>query len=72
MEPAPEARLVDGWFQWQPRRQLTREVLLGNSGLAGEWRLCTDAYCAPLSEIFGHPVGPNVTAMSVCESTQFP
>jgi hypothetical protein len=19
MEPPPEARLVDGWFQWQPR-----------------------------------------------------
>ena len=21
MEPPPEARLVDGWFQWQPKRR---------------------------------------------------
>ncbi len=39
MEPPPEARLVDGWFQWRPKRAPIREVVLGNSGLAGEWRL---------------------------------
>ena len=40
------------------------EVLLGNSGAAGEWRLCHDGHCRTLSEIFGHPVGVNVTTMS--------
>ncbi len=69
MEPAPEARLIDGWFQWQPQRPPMHEVLLGNSGAAGEWRLCTGANCETLSEIFGHPVGPNVTAMSACDNT---
>jgi hypothetical protein len=65
MEPPPEARLVDGWFQWQPRALLP-EVALGNSGAAGEWRLCSDGKCRTLSDIFGFPIGSNVTTMSVC------
>jgi hypothetical protein len=32
MEPPPEARLVDGWFQWRPQRPPMHEVVLGNSG----------------------------------------
>jgi len=67
MEPPPEARLVDGWFEWQPARAAMAEVALGNSGAAGEWRLCADGYCRTLSDIFGHPVGANVTTMSACE-----
>lgn len=67
MEPPPQARLVDGWFQWQPERPAMRQVVLGNSGAAGEWRLCTDGQCRTLSEILGHPVGANVTTMSACD-----
>ena len=67
MEPPPEARLIDGWFQWQPQRAAMPEVMLGNSGAAGEWRLCRDGQCRTLSEIFGHEVGANVTTMSACE-----
>jgi hypothetical protein len=68
MEPPPEARLVDGWFQWQPRRAPMPEVILGNSGAAGEWRLCHDGGCQTLSEIFGRPVGANVTTMRPCNN----
>jgi hypothetical protein len=67
MEPPPEARLVDGWFTWQPSRAAMAEVALGNSGAAGEWRLCADGHCRTLSDIFGHPVGASVTTMSACE-----
>ena len=67
MEPPPEARLVDGWFQWQPQRAPMPEVVLGNSGAAGEWRLCHDGTCQTLSEIFGHPIGANVTTMRACD-----
>jgi hypothetical protein len=67
MEPPPEARLVDGWFQWQPRRAVMPEVVLGNSGAAGEWRLCSDGQCRTLSEILGYPVGVDVTVMRVCK-----
>jgi hypothetical protein len=66
MEPPPEARLIDGWFQWQPQRAPMPQVLLGNSGAAGEWRLCSEGHCRTLSEIFGHPIGANVTKMSAC------
>ncbi len=66
MEPPPEARLVDGWFQWTPPRAPRPQVVLGNSGAAGEWHLCHEGHCQTLSEIFGHPIGANVTTMSVC------
>ena len=66
MEPPPEARLVNGSFQWQPKRAPLPEVALGNSGAAGEWRLCHDGSCRTLSDIFGHPVGTDVTTMRAC------
>jgi len=66
MEPPPEARLVDGWFQWRPDRAAMPQVVLGNSGAAGEWRLCHDGNCRAVSEIFGHPIGVNVTTMRAC------
>ena len=66
MEPPADARLVDGWFQWNPARAAMPEVVLGNSGAAGEWRLCGDGSCRTLSEIFGNPVGANTTTMRAC------
>ena len=67
MEPPPEALLVDGWFQWQPKRAPMPELVLANSGAAGEWRICHDGRCRTLSEIFERPVGANVTTMDVCK-----
>ena len=66
MEPPADARLIDGWFQWRPKRAPLPELALGNSGVAGEWRLCGDGQCRTLSEILGHPVGANVTVLSAC------
>jgi hypothetical protein len=43
------------------------EVTLGNSGAAGEWRLCAAGKCRTLSEILGHPVGVNATTMRACQ-----
>ena len=67
MEPPPDARLVDGWFQWQVTRPPQPKLLLGNSGAAGEWRLCADGTCRTLSEIVGHELGASPTIMSSCE-----
>lgn len=67
MEPPPDARLIDGWFQWQPQRAPMPELALGNSGTAGEWRLCSGGKCRTLSEIFGHPIGANVTVLRRCK-----
>jgi hypothetical protein len=67
MEPPPDARLVNGWFQWQPKRKAMPEVVLGNSGAAGEWRLCADGQCRTLSDVFGHAIGATVTTMRACK-----
>ena len=61
-------REIDGWFQWQPQRAPMPELVLGNSGAAGEWRLCGEGRCQTLSEILGHPVGAEVTVMRMCGS----
>ena len=68
MEPPSDARLIDGWFQWQPKRTPLPELALGNSGAAGEWHLCSDGNCRTLSEIFGHPIGADVTTMRACDN----
>ena len=67
MEPPPDARMVDGWFQWQPARAPMPELMLANSGAAGEWHLCSGGNCRTLSEIFGHPIGANVIKMNACD-----
>ena len=67
MEPPSDARLLDGWFQWRPQRPPMPEVMLGNSGAAGEWRLCGNGNCRTLSEIFGHPIAADVITMRVCQ-----
>jgi hypothetical protein len=66
MEPPPGARLVNGWFQWRPEGGPKPQLVLANSGAAGEWRLCHGGSCKTLSEILGHPVGINVTTMTTC------
>ena len=67
MEPPPDARLVGGWFVWQPHRAPMPDVVLGNSGLAGEWRLCAKGTCRTLSTILGHDIGPHPTTMRACD-----
>jgi hypothetical protein len=67
MEPPPEARLRDGWFHWKPTLTLLPEVALGNSGLAGEWRICADGACRTLSDILGRPAETDVTVMQACD-----
>ncbi|EGP09209.1 DUF1850 domain-containing protein [Bradyrhizobiaceae bacterium SG-6C] len=66
MEPPPEARLANGWFHWTPKLPVLPEVALGNSGMAGEWRLCSGGVCQTLSGILGMPAGP-VTTMRACD-----
>jgi hypothetical protein len=66
MEPPADARLIDGWFQWRPQRAPMPELILGNSGAAGDWRLCSHGHCRTLSEILGHPVGVNTIALRPC------
>lgn len=70
MEPPPDARLVDGWFRWTPKQLKLNEVALGNSGIAGEWKMCAQGKCRELSDIIGQPAGVNVVTLSVCKGPQ--
>lgn len=67
MEPPPDAKLIDGWYRWTPTLKPLPEVVLGNSGVAGEWRICTNGSCQTLSSLIGRPLGTNATTMSVCK-----
>lgn len=66
MEPPPEARLVDGWLQWQITRPPQNELLLADSGAAGEWRLCVDGRCQTLSAIVGDSHDAATTVLRAC------
>ena len=69
MEPPPDARLVDGWFRWKPKLSVLPEVALGQSGMAGEWRLCAEGTCQTLSGILGASADSGVTVMRACEKS---
>jgi len=72
MEPPPEARLVNGWFEWSPKVTPLPQVVLGNSGLAGEWRICTDGHCRTLSDVLGRQLGAEPTTMKICDGAPKP
>ena len=72
MEPPPEARLVNDWFEWSPKIAPLPQVVLGNSGLAGEWRICTDGSCRTLSDILGRQLGAEPTTMKICSGATSP
>jgi hypothetical protein len=57
MEPAPEARLVDGWWRWRPEGAPTGEVVLAASGATGGgWSLCAGGTCQELGAATGAPI----------------
>lgn len=56
MEPAPEARLVDGWYVWHPRDDTRTQIVLrrADTAMAGDWSLCTEPEgCRSLAELVG-------------------
>lgn len=56
MEPAPDARLIDGWYVWHPQGDIRTEIVLRRTDttIAGDWSLCTqDQGCRALAEFVG-------------------
>ena len=58
MEPPPEARLVDGWYVWQPANERREKLVLRRAGdtdgAIGDWQLCpSDAPCRALGDLVG-------------------
>lgn len=48
MEMPADARLVDGWYIWQPRLPPRKGVLLTRSGATADYTLCVATDCRPL------------------------
>lgn len=56
MEPAPEARLRDGWWVWHPRRSHEQLVLAASGATTGGWTFCADGQCRTLGDQPGTPI----------------
>ncbi|GAA0700788.1 DUF1850 domain-containing protein [Marinobacterium maritimum] len=56
MEPAPDARLIDGWWVSRPATPLSvPELVLPDSAFTGPMHLCLQETCQPLrSWLTGH------------------
>jgi hypothetical protein len=58
MEPAPDARWVDGAWTWVPRVDPLREVVLRRSGATADWSVCLRGACKPMSDYVGPKADP--------------
>lgn len=55
MEAPSGARLVDGWWTWQPKLEPLPELRLTHSSYASDYRLCWSATCSTLSALGATP-----------------
>lgn len=64
MEPAPFARLQDGWYRWPMSDMVHPDVILARSDAVADHRLCVDGRCRPLSALIG---GDGPVTLTACE-----
>lgn len=64
MEPAPDAKLVDGTWRWQPRIEIP-ELRLTSSGYTADYRLCWSGSCTPLRAM-AHSTAVEVVSLMPC------
>lgn len=58
MEPGANAKLVDGWWEWQPNLPAQTELILAASGATSSaWTLCPQGLsCINLAETASEPI----------------
>jgi hypothetical protein len=64
MEPAADARLVDGAWTWTPNVPVLKEVVLRRSGATEDWRVCIDGACRAMGSYVGRDADP--VTLSAC------
>jgi hypothetical protein len=57
MEPQQDATLVDGAWRWAPEAPPIMRLVLANSAFAGDYRLCWDGTCRPLTAVLASGAG---------------
>lgn len=65
MEPPPEARLVDGFWTWRPRRHLPA-LRITRSGYTADYRLCWNGGCRELGSMIGATPEGTVVDVAPC------
>lgn len=65
MEPADDARLVDGWYVWRPHTPRLSKLILARSGAVGDHRLCVGGDCRPVSDYIG---GTDAIVLEPCHA----
>ena len=58
MEPASDARWVDGAWTWAPHVGPLREVVLRRSGATADWSVCLRGACKPMRDYVGAEADP--------------
>lgn len=60
MEPAPDARLENGFYTWNPADDRRDRLVLRRSPApgVGDWSLCVGGACRALGDIVGPDVDP--------------
>lgn len=53
MEPAVDARLVDGAWTWTPAIRPMQQVILRRSGATEDWSICISGRCTPAGAYIG-------------------
>lgn len=48
-DPPAGSRLTEGWWRWQPGSH-HHELILARSSAPGDWRICLDNICRPMSD----------------------
>lgn len=58
MDPAPDARWVDGAWTWVPHVDPLRAVVLRRSGATADWSVCLRGTCKPMGAYVGPLADP--------------
>jgi hypothetical protein len=63
-DPPPSAQLSGGWWRWRPATQ-HEKLTLARAAAPGDWRICVDGVCRPLSEYIAAP-GETAIEITAC------
>jgi len=69
MEPAPDARLRDGWWSWHPSGPPLTELRLTLSPFARDYDLCWRNHCRTLGSLAATRATPVVVELRPCGRT---
>ena len=67
MEPPPDARLIDGWYRYQPQERQPAVLRLTRSEFTADFELCLQGRCQPM----GHwlPSDGGITLLTGCSAS---